>query len=303
VLPGWSNPELSDAYHGEEGPVLARGPAGQDVLRLALLSFAAVIAVALAVAFFLDAGRQAAETQSAEAPNVTAPEPPAAEPLALARGTIEKEIAHDAPDYAVFFARLQSALPSQYDAILDDFAKESLDGKDVRNVDSLLSQAVREVRVSNGILAAKADGPALARIFDVQLAMMQALAATDAKLCVDFLYGGASEAFFTFSATHRPLVADMAIAGLDAIVSGRTNGIQRDPPGDADFSQLSSAMKAQGVNDAEVAAILDGKQPNPPIPDARMCAVGQIYLKTLASLPEQARLRIYALAVSLMARS
>ncbi len=41
-------------------------------------------------------------------------------------------------------------------------------------------------------------------------------------------------------------------------------------------------MKAQGVNDAEVAAILDGKQPNPPIPDARMCAVGQIYLKTLA---------------------
>ncbi len=294
---------MSDAYHGEEGPVLARGLAGPDVLRLALLSFAAVIAVALAVAFFLDAGRQAAETQSTEAPSSAPPEPPAAEPLALARQSIEKEIAREAPDYAVFFARLQSALPSEYDAILDDFAKEALDGKDVRNVNSLLSQAVREVRVSNGILAAKADGPALAHIFDVQLAMMQALATTDAKLCVDFLYGGASQAFFTFSATHRPLVADMAIAGLDAIVSGRANGIERDPPGDADFNQLSSAMKAQGVNDAEVAAILDGKQPNPPIPDARMCAVGQIYLKTLASLPEQTRLRIYALAVSLMARS
>lgn len=294
---------MSDAYHGENGPVLARGLAGPDVLRLALLSFAAVIAVALAVAFFLDAGRQAAETQSTEAPSSAPPEPPAAEPLALARQSIEKEIAREAPDYAVFFARLQSALPSEYDAILDDFAKEALDGKDVRNVDSLLSQAVREVRVSNGILAAKADGPALAHIFDVQLAMMQALATTDAKLCVDFLYGGASQAFFTFSATHRPLVADMAIAGLDAIVSGRANGIERDPPGDADFNQLSSSMKAQGVNDAEVAAILDGKQPNPPIPDARMCAVGQIYLKTLASLPEQTRLRIYALAVSLMARS
>ncbi|MDR3409015.1 MAG: hypothetical protein P4L68_11000 [Methylovirgula sp.] len=294
---------MSDAYHGEDGPVLARGLAGPDVLRLALLSFAAVIAVALAVAFFLDAGRQAAETQNTEAPSSAPPEPPAAEPLALARRSIEKEIAREAPDYAVFFARLQSALPSEYDAILDDFAKEALDGKDVRNVDSLLSQAVREVRVSNGILAAKADGPALAHIFDVQLAMMQALATTDAKLCVDFLYGGASQAFFTFSATHRPLVADMAIAGLDAIVSGRANGIERDPPGDADFNQLSSAMKAQGVNDAEVAAILDGKQPNPPIPDARMCAVGQIYLKTLASLPEQTRLRIYALAVSLMARS
>ncbi|MGP8231093.1 MAG: hypothetical protein ACLQL2_00285 [Methylovirgula sp.] len=294
---------MSDAYHGEEGPVLARGLAGPDVLRLALLSFAAVIAVALAVAFFLDAGRQAAETQSTEAPSAAPAEPPAPEPLALARQSIEKEVAREAPDYAVFFARLQSALPSEYDAILDDFAKEALDGKDVRNVDSLLSQAVREVRVSNGILAAKADGPALAHIFDVQLAMMQALAATDAKLCVDFLYGGASQAFFAFSAAHRPLVADMAIAGLDAIVSGRANGIARDAPSDEDFNQLSSAMKAQGVNDAEVAAILDGKQPNPPIPDARMCAVGQIYLKTLASLPEQARLRIYALAVSLMARS
>lgn len=128
---------MSEAYHGEEGPVIARGLAGQDVLRLALLSFAALIAVALAVAFFLDAGRQAAETAGAEAPASAAPpEPPAAEPLALARGSIEKEIARDAPDYAVFFARLQSALPSQYDAILDDFAKELLDGKDVRNVDS-----------------------------------------------------------------------------------------------------------------------------------------------------------------------
>jgi hypothetical protein len=294
---------LSDTFHGEEGPVLARGLAGPDVLRLALLSFAALIAVALAIAFFIDAERQVADTQSAEASNRTPDETPAPEPLALARQSIEKDIARNAPDYAVFFARLRATLPNEYDAIFDDFAKEALDGKDAHNIDALLSQAVRELRVSSGILAAKADGPALTHIFEVQRAMMQALAATNAKLCVDFLYGGASQAFFAFSATHRPLVADMAIAGLGAIVSGRANGIERDPPSDADFAQLSSAMKAQGVNDTEAAVILDGKQPNPPIPDARMCAVGQIYLQTLANLPEQARLRIYALAVSLMARS
>jgi len=294
---------LSDAYHSDEGPVLARGFAGQDILRLALLSFAAVIAIALAIGFFLNAGQQqVAQAPSSTASDLAAAPVPAPEPLALARQSVERELGQQ-PDYAVFFARLKSALPDEYDAILDDFAKQALDGKDLHDVDALLSQSVRDLRVSNGILAAKADGPALAHIFDVQLQMMQALAGTDPKLCVDFLYGGASQGFFAFSASHRPLVADMAIAGLDAIVSGRANGIDRDQPSDADFNQLSSAMKAQGVNDAEVSAILDGKMPNPPIPDARMCAVGQIYLKTLAGLPEQARLRIYALAVSLMARS
>ncbi|WP_297295745.1 hypothetical protein [uncultured Methylovirgula sp.] len=294
---------MSDAYHGDDGPVLVRGFEGQDILRLALLSFAAVIAVALAIGFFMDAGQQAATPPAPPPSTPAAAGPPPPEPLMLARQSIEREIATKAPDYAVFFARLRATLPSEYDSILDGFAKEALDGKDLTNVDALLSEAVRDLRVSNGILAAKADGPALAHIFDIQLRMMQALAASDPKLCVDFLYGGASQAFFAFSASHRPLVADMAIAGLEAIGSGRVNGVERDAPSDSDFNALSSAMKAQGVNDAEVAAILDGKTPNPPIPDARMCTVGQIYLKTLAGLPEQARLRIYALAVSLMARS
>jgi hypothetical protein len=293
---------LPDAYHGDDGPVLARGLGGQDILRLALLSFAAIIAAALAVGFFLNAGPQVAQAPNMPASDLAAPPIPQPEPLALARQSIERELAQE-PDYAVFFARLKSALPDEYETIIDSFAKKALDGKDLHDVDALLSQAVRDLRVSNGILAAKADGPALAHIFDVQLEMMQALAATDPKLCVDFLYGGASQGFFAFSASHRPLVADMAIAGLDAIVSGRANDLDRDPPSDADFNQLSGAMKAQGVSDAEIGAILDGKMPTPPIPDARMCAVGQIYLKTLASLPEQARLRIYALAVSLMARS
>ncbi len=300
---------MSDASHGHDDPVPLHGLEGSDVLRLALLSLAAIIAVALAIGLFMDAGRQL-EPRPIQSPIAAAapaaPTAPASvtsdEPLRQARESVEREIAAKAPEYAVFFDRLHGALPAEYDTIVNGFAREALDGKDL-SIDALLSQAVRDLRVSNGILAAKADGPALSHIFDIQLRMMQALAGTDPKLCVDFLYGGASQAFFAFSAAHRPLVADMAIAGLEAIGSGRANQIDRDAPTDTDFNQLSSAMKSQGVNDAEVAAILDGKTPNPPIPDARMCTVGQIYLKTLAALPEQSRLRIYALAVSLMARS
>ncbi len=303
---------MSDTYHGHDDPVPLRGFEGSDILRLALLSLAAIIALALAINLFMDAGRQSEPHIAQLPPAAGAPEAASAAqntslsssdgPVREARESVEREIADKAPEYAVFFDRLHGALPAEYDTIVDGFARQALDGKDL-SLDALLSQAVRDLRVSNGILAAKADGPALSHIFDIQLRMMQALAGTDPKLCVDFLYGGASQAFFAFSAAHRPLVADMAIAGLEAINSGRANQIDRDAPTDTDFNQLSSAMKSQGVTDAEVAAILDGKTPNPPIPDARMCTVGQIYLKTLAALPEQARLRIYALAVSLMARS
>lgn len=273
---------------------------GIDILRLLLLSLAAVIAISLGINFLLEA--------NAPAPANAPPEFAVASlaqdaPLLAGRQKIEAEIDAKAPDYARFFGQLKTDLPDEYDAILDRFAKQALDGTDMSNVDFLLSQAVRDLRLSNGVLAAKADGRSLSHIFDMQLQMMRALAGRDPRLCVDFLYGGASQAFFAFSADNRRLVSDMAIAGLNAIDSGRANEIERQPPSDADFNELESAMRAQGLNDAEVGAILDGKTPNPPIPDERMCAVGQIYLQTLAALPEPARLRIYGLAVELMARS
>jgi hypothetical protein len=270
-----------------------------DILRLALLSLAALIAIVLGISFLFEAN---APTE-ANAPNLAVASLAPDESLRETRQKIEAQIAAEAPDYARFFDRLRNVLPTEYDAILDKFAKRSLDGADMSNVDSLLSEAVREVRLSNGILAAKADSAALSHIFDIQLQMMQALAARDPRLCVDFLYGGASQAFFEFSAQNRRLVSGMAIAGLEAISSGRANKIERQPPNDADFNELESALKAQGLNQAEIAAILDGKTPDPPIADERMCAVGQTYLKTLAALPEPVRLRIYGLAVELMARS
>lgn len=290
---------MLNVFQRQTLPPLVRELPGEDILRLALLSLAALIAIILGISFLFEA---TAPTE-ADAPLPAVARLTPDEPLREARQKIEMRIAAQSPDYARFFARLKSVLPAEYDAILDRFAKDSLDGADVSNVDSLLSKAVRDVRLSNGILAAKADSAALSHVFDIQLQMMQALAVRDPRLCVDFLYGGASQAFFAFSAQNRRLVSGMAIAGLEAISSGRANQIERQPPSDGDFNELESALKAQGLDQAEIAAILDGKTPDPPITDDRMCAVGQIYLKTLAGLPEPARLRIYGLAVELMARS
>ena len=76
---------------------------------------------------------------------------------------------------------------------------------------------------------------------------------------------------------------------LDAIKDGSVKRVERPPPSDQDFQLLETTLKAKQLNDAEIAAILDGKTPSPPIPSQHMCQVGQIYLETLAPLPEPAR--------------
>jgi hypothetical protein len=62
-------------------------------------------------------------------------------------------------------------------------------------------------------------------------------------------------------------------------------------------------LRAKGLDTPEIEALLDGKAGDPPIGDAKMCRAGQVYLETLAAMPEPTRLRIYSLAVELMARS
>lgn len=275
-----------------------------DILRLALLSLAAGIAIILGASLLF----QADLTHTKNPPLATTAlqnqtQPAAAEQLRAARKKIEAKIASASSDYLRFFSRLKQFSPHEYDVILDGFARQSLDGVDMTNVDSLLSEAVRALRLSRGAMAAKADGPALSRIFDMQLAMMRALAVKDPRLCVDFLYGGASPAFAEFSSENRGLVTNMAIAGLDAINDGRSKRIERAAPSDSDFALLEQALKAKNLTQIEIAAILDGKTPTPPIADQRMCQVGEIYLETLATLPKPARFRIYGLAVELMARS
>jgi hypothetical protein len=276
-------------------------------LSFILLGIGGSAAIAAGVAILilaLDTGARenrrpsAAETAPAVAP--INPAPPAAR--AAARSSIEARLAQ-VPEYQRFFDRLRLTLPSQYEATLNGFADRLVATGKEQSVDTYLSEAVRDLRQARGALAAKADGTALARIFDVQLAMLDALSKTDQRLCVDFLYGGATESFYQFAAKNRQLAGEMAIAGLDAIVDGQAKKNTRQAPSDADFALLEKGMAAKGLSQAEIEALLDGKTPDPPLEDARLCQAGRVYLEMLKTLPEPVRLRIYALAVELMARS
>lgn len=221
--------------------------------------------------------------------------------LAKARAAVEEQIA-GAPDIAKFFDQLRLALPGEYDKTIAALATRRMNGAgDTPDYD--LSQAVKILRQTRGALAAKADGDALAKVFGGQLAVLKALGERDAHLCVDFLYGGASEGFLKFSAENRKLVADLAIAGLDAILNGKEKNVERKPPTEADFSLFETALRQKGLGSPEIGALLDGKTPEPALPDPQMCKAGQTYLETLSTLPAEVRERIEALAVDLMARS
>jgi hypothetical protein len=276
-------------------------------LSFVLLGLGGSLAIAVGVAILvlaLDTGPRGTRP-SAALEKVPASAPSAAaspQARAAARRAVDAQIAQ-VPEYQRFFDRLKLTLPSQYEATLDSFADRRAATGVEQSVDSYLSEAVRDLRQSRGALAAKADAPSLGRIFDVQLAMLNALATADQRLCVDFLYGGASDAFYQFSARNRQLAADMAIAGLEAIVDGQAKKNERQPPSDADFQLLEKAMAAKGLSQPEIEALLDGKTPEPPLEDARLCRAGRVYLEMLKTLPEPVRLRIYALAVELMARS
>lgn len=213
------------------------------------------------------------------------------------RTRIEATIAAT-PDIAPFFERLRTLLPARFDAAVGKAVDDPTASPDV-----WLSEAVKTVRQSHGVLAAKADGDHLSSIFSGQAAVLDALSRRDARLCVDFLYGGASEGFFRFAAENRALVGGLALAGLEAIADGQAKKITREAPTDADFQALEAALRERGLSATEIATLLDGKAPEPPLPDARICEMGRLYLDALASLPQDAKLRLYALAVDLMARS
>ncbi len=261
-------------------------------LRLAGLAFAA--AGSLVAATYLLSLVFAPPVDMAQAIKV----PP---DVAVRRSQVENTIFGTA-DVAPFFERLHILLPADYDAAIRKAATTEA-GSATDTPDYWLSDAVKIVRQSHGALAAKADAGPLSDIFARQADVLSALSAKDARLCVDFLYGGASEGFFAFASENRALVGALAIAGLEAIASGQDKKIERGPPTDEDFQLLETALREKGLDAAEIGALLDGKSPEPPLPDARLCEMGRIYLAAIASLPEETRLRLYSLAVGLMARS
>ena len=287
-------------------------------LRLVLLGLAALIAMLLGAGFlaraFKGPSRPVAVMVEPSVPRVASNLSPQA--LAAARGAIEQVIA-DTPDYARFFDRLHLVFPGEYETIVANLAagvgKETA-GRGITpvatgiaapeaNPDVAMADAVTALRKAHGALAAKASDDALGEIFVLQLKEAQALAGRDAHLCVAFLYGASGTGFLQFAADHRPLIADAAIAGLDAMASGQTEQVQRAAPSDADFQVLDRALVDKGLSRPEIDALLDGKTATPPIADDEMCRAGQVYLNTLAALPVDVRARLYGLAVDLMAKS
>ncbi|MGD9540714.1 hypothetical protein [Methylocystis sp.] len=219
-----------------------------------------------------------------------------------ARQQIETLIAAT-PDYARYFARLRETFTADYEAALSDFAARLAQTKEEQSVDYYLSEAVRRIRSSHGALAAKAEPEPIARVFEKQLDVLQAVAREDKRMCVAFLYGATNLDFQRFASSRRRIVSDMALAGLEAIVSGQASKIERAAPTEADFRILENALAARGLDKVEIDALLDGKMPDPPLEDARMCGAGQTYFEVLKTLPEPARTKVYGLALELMARS
>ncbi len=220
----------------------------------------------------------------------------------VARQEIETQIAAT-PDYARYFARLRETFTTDYEAAVEGFAARYAKTRERQSVDYYLAETMRMMRQTHGLLAAKADKDPLTKQFVSQLEVLRALGQEDKKTCVAFLYGATDLDFQKFAATRRMLVSDMAVAGLEAMVSGEQHQIEREKPTATDFRVLEVALADHGLGRPEIDALLDGKMADPPLDDARMCAAGQTYLEVLRTLPEAARMRIYALSVQLMAKS
>jgi len=251
--------------------------------------------------------KPAAEAAPASPPLAVKPvttQPVALEPSPPPESDLESAWAdklRETPDYRGFFERMRASFPAEWTQALRDAAAD--DGlRKPEGVDLLMSLAVQAARVKSGLVAARAGAPALDRLFASQLAVARQLAAGDSALCLDFLNGAAAQSLTQFAASHRPLMANQALAGLEAIDDGGRAAIQRQPPTQADFDLLEKALRAKGLSADAIALLLDGKAPATPIPDDQACRNGVAYLETLANLDEPARMRLYALAVQLMAR-
>ncbi len=279
-------------------------PAGSfakvKILRIVLLGLAALAGIIAGTALLKMATR--GEPPSASVTEAVLPLGGRGADGAEAIGSIFQNTLKGAPEYAVFFDRMKADFPSEYEAFLETVARRSAASGDIGSADLQLAEAVRTLRLSRGVLAAKAGQPALERIFDLQRAMLKALAAKDPRLCADYLNGDESSSYFEFAAENRKLVAEVAIAGIDAIIDGETKQMHRDVPTVDEFDDLERLLRAKGLGSAEIGALLDGTVSNPPVGDEKMCSAGQIYLETLASMPDDVRLRIYGLAAGLMAR-
>ncbi|MDF2116315.1 hypothetical protein PY365_12070 [Roseiarcaceae bacterium H3SJ34-1] len=227
---------------------------------------------------------------------------PTPDKLAAARRDVEKTL-KQSPEFAGYFASLDKNYPSDYMRILAGFIGRAAKSGRAETPDYYITEAMRALRQSRGILATKASDAALQRIFEQQFEMVSAMEAADPRICAEFLHGGASDGFFEFLRTHRALMGSLARAGLDAMLDGQQQKIERATPGEADFTTLDGALQANGLDRPQIETLLDAKVQDPPLSDTSLCRAGRVYLETLSALPEDIKMRIYALALTLQSRT
>lgn len=219
------------------------------------------------------------------------------DPKALA--ALQDKLAQ-APEYAAFLAQLRSQYPGDYDAAVKAALAQGLQNHSDA-ADLFVARAVQVLRQTRGLMGARAGALALDHLFGEHEKVLRQLAAVDPSLCVDFLNGAPADRFVAFSSANRALMASEAQAGLDAIDDGSHKKIDREAPTPEDFNDLEKILLSRGMSRAAIDQLLDGKAPNPPLSDAEQCQNGLIYLESMKSLPDLQRLRLYALALEVMA--
>jgi hypothetical protein len=282
-------------------------------IKIAILALAAVLAAAFGSWFLATqadkpsafepplrvrtVATESVAPDEAEAPPKSGEAVAAADPAAQA-ALLDK--ISQTPEYQPFFMRLRALYPLDYEAALNAGAGEGMD-KAGNAADLFLNESVRQLRQTRGLTGARAGGQALDRLFELHLKILRQLAGGDAALCVDFLNGAPAGRFGDFTGGHRALMADWASAGLEAISDGAEKKIDREAPTPHDFDDLEKRLLDKGLDKPAIDLLLDGKEPNPPLTDEQACHNGIVYLDAMQSLPELQRLRLYALALEVMA--
>ena len=209
----------------------------------------------------------------------------------------------DVPQFATFYDALATAYPRLYDGIVDANARRLAEAGVLGSAETLFWDALRTLQQAQGIMAARAGPEVLTSFFDARLALLDALAPVDPKLCADFLYGTTDASIDTFSAQHRDLVASLAVKELAAVEAGHARSGDAAKPTSADIDLVASGMASRRLTPDEIAVLIDGKSADPPIPDARLCEMGRVYLSVLGALPPDVRQRVYGFAAELLVRS
>ncbi|MGH6829836.1 MAG: hypothetical protein ACREDG_01615, partial [Methylocella sp.] len=149
-----------------------------NILRPVLLGLTGVAGITTGAALLQKAIRPETSSAPLIATASTRPGEPSTSPTKIdaARRAFDEKL-KTAPEYAAFFDRLKTVFPSEYESFLAAIAQRSAASGEIASADLLTAEAARSLRLSRGILAAKAGRQALEHIFELHFAMLRALAA------------------------------------------------------------------------------------------------------------------------------